>query len=86
MRVKQNNLTQQEIIRKLKADNGIEIIDRRSVKANVISLRDMGYAIGGIKDEEDDEDIDTDGYYHMDLILVNIIGHYVNMILLVVSI
>ncbi len=55
----EHHLSQQEIIRKLKSDYGIEKIDRRSVKANVKSLSDMGYAIGGI----DDDDIDTDGYY-----------------------
>ena len=55
----EHHLTQQEIIRKLKADYGIEKIDRRSVKANVKSLYDMGYAIGGI----DEEEIDADGYY-----------------------
>ena len=54
-----HHLTQQEIMRKLKADYGIEKIDRRSVKANVVSLRDMGYEIGGL--EEDDPD--NDGYY-----------------------
>ncbi len=50
----EHHLTQQEIIRKLKADYGIEKIDRRSVKANVQSLVDMGY---GIENEGDD------GYY-----------------------
>lgn len=55
----EHHLTQQEIIRRLKSDYGIEKIDRRSVKANVKSLYDMGYAIGGI----DEEDIDTVGYY-----------------------
>ena len=55
----EHHLTQQEIMRKLKSDYGIEKIDRRSVKANVISLRDMGYEIGGL--EEDDTD--NDGYY-----------------------
>lgn len=54
-----HHLTQQEIIRKLKSDYGVEKIDRRSVKANVKSLADMGYDIGGI----DDEDIEKDGYY-----------------------
>lgn len=38
-------LTQQEIIRKLRLDYGVEKIDRRSVKANVLSLVDMGYEI-----------------------------------------
>lgn len=55
----EHHLTQQEIMRKLKADYGIEKIDRRSVKANVISLRDMGYEIGGL----DEDDLDNDGYY-----------------------
>lgn len=55
----EHHLTQQEIMRKLKADYGIEKIDRRSVKANVKSLYDMGYAIGGI----DEEASDTDGYF-----------------------
>ena len=55
----EHHLTQQEIMRKLKADYGIEKIDRRSVKANVISLRDMGYEIGGL----DEDDPDNDGYY-----------------------
>ena len=55
----EHHLTQQEIMRKLKADYGIEKIDRRSVKANVISLRDMGYEIGGL----DEDDSDNDGYY-----------------------
>lgn len=54
-----HHLTQQEIMRKLKADYGIEKIDRRSVKANVKSLYDMGYAIGGI----DEDNPDNDGYY-----------------------
>ena len=49
-----HHLTQQEIMRKLKADYGIEKIDRRSVRANVQSLVDMGY---GIENEGDD------GYY-----------------------
>lgn len=55
----EHHLTQKEIIRKLKADYGVEKIDRRSVKANVISLKDMGYAIGGI----DEDDMSSDGYY-----------------------
>ena len=38
-------LTQQVIIRILKNDYGVEKIDRRSVKANVLSLVDMGYDI-----------------------------------------
>ena len=41
-------------MRRLKADYGIEKIDRRSVRANVQSLVDMGY---GIENEGDD------GYY-----------------------
>ena len=55
----EHHLTQQEIMRKLKADYSIEKTDRRTVKANVQSLYDMGYDIGGI-DEDDDE---GDGYY-----------------------
>jgi len=50
----EHHLTQQEIIRKLKVDYGIEKIDRRSVRSNVQSLVDMGY---GIENESDD------GYY-----------------------
>lgn len=38
-------LTQQEIIRLLKSEYGVEQCDRRSVKANVLSLVDMGYEI-----------------------------------------
>ncbi|WP_026512174.1 helix-turn-helix transcriptional regulator [Butyrivibrio sp. LC3010] len=38
-------LTQQKIIKILKNDYGVEKIDRRSVKANVQSLSDMGYEI-----------------------------------------
>jgi predicted DNA-binding transcriptional regulator YafY len=38
-------LTQQAIIKILKSDYGVEKIDRRSVKANVLSLNDMGYEI-----------------------------------------
>ena len=38
-------LTQQAIIRILRTDYGVEKIDRRSVKANVLSLVDMGYEI-----------------------------------------
>ncbi len=49
-------LTQQAIIRILKSDYGVEKIDRRSVKANVLSLSDMGYEISM---EE------GDGYYLM---------------------
>lgn len=55
----EHHLTQQEIMRKLKSDYGIEKIDRRSVKANVKSLYDMGYAIGGI----DEEDTGANGYF-----------------------
>lgn len=55
----EHHLTQQEIMRKLKSDYGVDKIDRRSVKANVASLKDMGYEIGGI----DDDDVDSDGYY-----------------------
>ena len=54
-----HHLTQQEIIRKLKADYGVEKIDRRSVKANVKSLYDMGYPIAGIGEE----DAEINGYY-----------------------
>ena len=50
----EHHLTQQEIIRRLKADYGIEKIDRRTVRDNVQSLVDMGY---GIENEGDD------GYY-----------------------
>lgn len=38
-------LTQQEILRLLKSEYGIEQCDRRSVKANILSLIDMGYEI-----------------------------------------
>jgi predicted DNA-binding transcriptional regulator YafY len=38
-------LTQQEILRLLKSEYGIEHCDRRSVKSNVLSLVDMGYEI-----------------------------------------
>lgn len=41
----QHHLTQQDIIRILKSDYGVEKIDRRSVKANCLSLYDMGYDI-----------------------------------------
>ena len=47
----EHHLTQQEIMRRLKADYGIEKIDRRPVRANVQSLVDMGY---GIENEGDD--------------------------------
>ena len=40
-----HKLTQQEIIRLLKSEYGVENCDRRSVKANVLSLVDMGYDI-----------------------------------------
>lgn len=49
-----HHLTQQEIIRKLKSDFGVESTDRRTVRDNVQSLVDMGY---GIENEGDD------GYY-----------------------
>lgn len=38
-------LTQQEILRLLKSEYGVEQCDRRSVKSNVLSLIDMGYEI-----------------------------------------
>lgn len=38
-------LTQQEILRLLKSEYGVEQCDRRSVKANVLSLKDLGYEI-----------------------------------------
>lgn len=50
----EHHLTQQEIIRKLKSDYGVESTDRRTVRDNVQSLVDMGY---GIENEGDD------GYY-----------------------
>lgn len=50
----EHHLTQQEIIRKLKSDHGVENTDRRTVRDNVQSLVDMGY---GIENEGDD------GYY-----------------------
>lgn len=56
----EHHLTQQEIIRKLKSDYGIEKTDRRTVRANVRSLFDLGYDIYGADEEEDDE---KDGYY-----------------------
>ena len=40
-----HKLTQQDIIRLLKSEYGVENCDRRSVKANVLSLVDMGYDI-----------------------------------------
>ena len=49
-----HHLTQQEIIRKLQSDYGVENTDRRTVRDNVQSLVDMGY---GIENECDD------GYY-----------------------
>ena len=39
-----HHLTQQEILRILKAEYGVEC-DRRSIKANVLDLIDMGYDI-----------------------------------------
>ncbi|MBR5578847.1 MAG: WYL domain-containing protein [Lachnospiraceae bacterium] len=50
----EHHLTQQEIIRKLKCEYGVEGTDRRTVRDNVQSLVDMGY---GIENEGDD------GYY-----------------------
>lgn len=50
----EHHLTQQEIIRKLQSDYGVESTDRRTVRDNVQSLVDMGY---GIENEGDD------GYY-----------------------
>ncbi len=41
----EHKLTQQAIMKILKRDYGVEKIDRRSVKANVLSLSDMGYEI-----------------------------------------
>ena len=41
----QHPLTQQEILRLLKSEYGVEQCDRRSVKANVLSLVDMGIDI-----------------------------------------
>ena len=41
----QHRLTQQEIMHLLKSEYGVEQCDRRSVKANVLSLIDMGYEI-----------------------------------------
>ena len=40
-----HKLTQQDIIRLLRTEYGVENCDRRSVKANVLSLVDMGYDI-----------------------------------------
>lgn len=40
-----HKLTQQEIIKLLKSEYGVENCDRRSVKANVLSLVDMGFEI-----------------------------------------
>ena len=40
-----HKLTQQDIIRLLRTEYGVENCDRRSVKANVLSLVDMGYEI-----------------------------------------
>lgn len=50
-------LTQQEILRLLKAEYGVEKCDRRSVKANVLSLIDMGIEIAMEEGE---------GYYLLD--------------------
>lgn len=50
----EHHLTQQDIIKRLRKDYGIEKIDRRTIRANVQSLVDMGY---GIENESDD------GYY-----------------------
>jgi len=47
-------LTQQEILRRLKIDYDLEKVDRRSVRANVESLIDMGYDI---------ETVNAKGYY-----------------------
>jgi len=58
-----HHLTQQEIIRKLRSDYGIEKTDRRTVRANVESLSNLGYEIYGVKDEEDEDDSERDGYY-----------------------
>lgn len=41
----QHPLTQQEILRLLRSEYGVEQCDRRSVKANVLSLKDMGFEI-----------------------------------------
>ena len=49
-----HHLTQQEIIRKLRAEYGVEKVDRRTVRDNVQSLVDMGYDI---------ENEGEDGYY-----------------------
>lgn len=49
-----HHLTQQEIMRKLKSEYGVEKIDRRTVRDNVQSLVDMGYGI---------ENEGGDGYY-----------------------
>lgn len=56
----EHHLTQQEIMRKLKSEYEIEKIDRRTVKANIISLFDMGYDIYGADEDAEDE---SDGYY-----------------------
>ena len=50
----EHHLTQQEIIRKLKSDYGVESIDRRTVRNNVQSLVDMGFEV---------ENESKDGYY-----------------------
>ena len=59
----EHHLTQQEIMRKLKTDYGIEKTDRRTVRANVKSLFDLGYDIYGADEDEANE---KDGYYLRD--------------------
>jgi len=59
----EHHLTQQEIMRKLKSDYGIEKTDRRTVRANVESLANLGYEIYGVRDEDDEDDADRAGYY-----------------------
>jgi len=56
-----HHLTQQEIMRKLRTDYGIEKTDRRTVRANVESLATLGYEIYGVGDDEDETN--RDGYY-----------------------
>lgn len=41
----QHPLIQQEILQLLRSEYGVEQCDRRSVKANVLSLKDMGFEI-----------------------------------------
>lgn len=55
-----HHLTQQEILRKLKSDFNMDKVDRRTVRANVKSLFDLGYDIYGADEEEEEE---KDGYY-----------------------